>query len=324
MVPAVTAATQATGRPVLAVDLGGTKLALACVTPDLRVLRRATVPAPKESAEALVAELCDQLRRLDSACGPASALGIGTASMLSGGRVIASTHLPLRDVDLRAEMEGRLGLPVVIDNDGTLAALAEHRLGAGRGSADMVMVSIGTGIAGGIVSGGRLVRGLGAAGEFGHMTVDTAGPECAGDCPGRGCLEMYVSGLALARAARRIAAAEPDSAFAAAVRGRRLPGPIITSLAAAGDGPARAIYEDMGRMLGWGLVSIVNILNPELVVIGGAVAQAGELLLAPARRVLAAHGLKPHRDQVRVVEAELGEQAALIGAAVLALELTAP
>ena len=309
------------GRRVVAADLGGTKLALGCVSSDFEVLRHDTMPAPKDSAETLIRELCDQLRRLGDECGPVSAVGIGTASLIGYGRVVQSTHLPLRDVDLKGEIESRLGLPVAMDNDGTVAALAEQRCGAGRGVDEMVMLSIGTGIAGGIISGGRIVRGLGAAGEFAHMTVDPTGPPCRGDCPGRGCLETYVSGLALAHAAARVATAHPDSEFAAAVGKRRLPGPIITGLAEQGDSHALSIYEEMGEMLGFGLVSVVNIFNPEVVVIGGAVARAGELLLAPARRVVADHALAPHRDRVRIVQAELGEQAALIGAGILAHDL---
>lgn len=307
---------------MLAADLGGTKLALACVAADLDVVRHATVPARKDSAEGLVGQLCEQLQLLAEDCGPVLAIGIGTASMIHAGQVVRSTHLPLRGVDLAAELEARLGLPVAIDNDGTLAALAEHRAGAGRGVDEMVMLSIGTGIAGGIVSGGRLLRGLGAAGEFAHMTLDPTGPPCTGDCPGHGCLETYVSGLALTRAAVRTSVAHPDSQFARAVKGHRLPGPIVTTLAQAGDPHARAIYEEMGEMLGFGIVSIVNIFNPELVIVGGAVGKAGELLLSPARRVLADHALYPQREQVRVVTAELGERAAVIGAAVFALDMT--
>jgi glucokinase len=190
---------------------------------------------------------------------------------------------------------------VWVDNDATLALLAEARRGAARAASDVVLLTIGTGIGGGIMSGGRLVRGdRGAAGEPGHMTIEADGPPCPGDCPGRGCLEAFVSGPALARmgwpsAADGIAAAR------------------------AGDEDARVALEQMGGKLGVGFASLMNLLDPEVIVVGGGFgSDAGPLLLEPAERVARSRALEPAASTVRFAVAELGEDAGMLGAAMLA------
>jgi glucokinase len=185
-----------------------------------------------------------------------------------------------------------------------------------------VVLTIGTGIASGLILDGRLYRGwLGAAGELGHMVIDYNGQPCHGNCPNRGCLEVMASGTALAREAVRLAAERPDSGLAAAAdEGYALAGPLVTELAHDGDAAALEALELIGSRLGVGLANIVNIFNPEVVVIGGGVMAAGELLLEPARAVMAARALPPSRDEVLIVPAELGVEAGMVGAAALAFD----
>jgi len=220
-------------------------------------------------------------------------------------------------------MSERLGIPVVVDNAGNCAVLAEARFGAGGGSGDVVMLTLGTGIGGGLVLGGKLQRGwIGAGGELGHMVIDMNGPPCQGACPNRGCLEVMASGSALVREASLRVARRPDTALGAALEnGRELTGPFVTEMAHDGDPVALDAIGTVGRALGVGLASIVNVLNPEVIVIGGGVIAAGDMLLAPAREEMLTRALRPARDAVRVVAAEFGEEAGMIGAALLAREL---
>ncbi len=308
---------------VLAVDLGGTKLA-AGIVDDAPTLRgKAVRPTVTSDAAACLADLFACIDGLLAETQVAvQAIGVGTASMVdyARGYIVESTNLPLRDIPLRDQLQDRYGLPAAIDNDATVACIAEHRFGVARGVNDMLMLTIGTGIGGGIIARGVPYRGYsGAAAEFGHMVIDVHGPRCQGSCPNSGCLEAFVSGRALVAAARRLAAERPDSAFAAAAAsGESLDGPLVTRLAQAGDGDALAVYDELGTLLGVGMTGLVNAFNPEMIVVGGAVAAAGDLLLEPARRVIAARALRPQRDQVRVVRAAFAEDAGLIGAAALA------
>jgi glucokinase len=186
-----------------------------------------------------------------------------------------------------------------------------------------VMLTLGTGIGGGLVLGGRLQRGwIGAGAELGHMVVDMDGPPCQGQCPNRGCLEVMASGSALVREASLRVARRPDTALGHALEeGRELTGPFVTELAHDGDPVARDALETVGRALGVGLSSLVNLLNPEVIVIGGGVIAAGEMLLEPARREMRERALLPGRDAVRVVAAAFGEEAGMIGAALMAREV---
>jgi glucokinase len=232
-----------------------------------------------------------------------------------------TVHLPLRDVPLRDVMAERLGVPVAVDNDANAAMVAEHRHGAAAGTTCAALLTLGTGIGGGIVVENEVVRGAhGGAGEWGHMVIDADGPLCT--CGNRGCLEMLVSGTALGRAARRAAEELPDSAFGrAAAAGREITGMLATELAHDGDAVARDVVASMGHYLGVGIGNVVNILNPEVVVVGGGVIAAGELLLEPARAVVKERALAPSREQVRIVPTRFGDASGMIGAAVLAMDL---
>ena len=308
--------------PVIGVDAGGTKLLAGVVHEDLTLghsVRRLWGGGDR-------AEVLDTMVEAVSAAGlgSARAVGFGIPSLIefATGRSISSVHLPLDDMPFRDVMADRLGLPVFVDNDSNLAALAEQRVGAGRGFANVVMITLGTGIGSGVVLDGRLMRGAtGAAAEIGHMTIDLHGPPCQGSCPGRGCLEVMASGTAIGREGTDAGRRLPDSALGRAVGQRGVvTGEEVAALSVSGDEAACSVMAAIGRSLGAGLASVVNIFEPEVIVIGGGAAAAGDLLLDPAREVVAQRALRPGRDTVRIVPALLGEAAGVVGAGLFALE----
>ncbi|HXV32968.1 MAG TPA: ROK family protein [Gaiellaceae bacterium] len=305
---------------VIAVDLGGTKLAAGLVDPEGTVGRRAVEPTDLTGEDALLAQLEGVIGGLVE--NGLAALGVGVPSTIDqrSGRAVASVNIPLAGVDLRERLQHRFGVPVLIENDGNAAAVAEHRLGAGRGARHVVMLTLGTGVGGGLILDDRLYRGaVGAAAELGHITLDLDGPPCQGTCPGRGHLEAMASGHAADRLADQAAAERPDGDIGrAAAAGREVDSRLLVELASAGPGDARDVLEHVGFHLGVGISDLVNVFNPEVVVVGGGFAEAGELLLAPARKVVAERALLPAREVVRIVEAELGPDAGLIGAALVA------
>ena len=305
---------------VIGVDLGGTKLLAGVVDADLAVHHRAFRPAPTsnvlDALEAIAREL------IQTADAPVSAVGVGIPSLMDTDRRTArwTNHLDLEGVAVGDLLSERLGLPVTVDNDANVAMLAEHRAGVARDALHAVMLTLGTGIGGAMVLGGRLVRGSrGAAGEWGHVTVDADGPPCHGHCPGHGCLETMASGVALAREGERFAVEQPDSALGREhAAGRPINGALVTELAHDGDEAAIAAVGVVGRWLGVGLASIANALDPEVIVIGGGVIAGGDLLLEPARTELRARALPPVADQVRVEAARFGAESGMLGAALLA------
>ena len=310
---------------VIGLDAGGTKLLGASLGDDLELgprVRHTWVGEDREATLEVIARAVEDIR---GQAGGADAVGLGVPSLVdwAGGVSRWSNHLPLDDVPLRELMSDRLGLPVVVDNDGNAAVLAEHREGAARGCENAVFLAMGTGIGGGLVLGGQVYRGAhGYAGEFGHLVVDHDGADCPGACPGRGCLEALASGRAIGVAGERAARDAPDSAL-----GRRLAesgavlGQAVTELAHDGDEVARDVLADVGRRLGAGLTGIVNALDPDVVVIGGGAVAAGDLLLDPVREVVAARALPPVARAVKIAPAHFGEEAGLLGAGLLAREL---
>jgi glucokinase len=252
------------------------------------------------------------------------AVGFGIPALVEWETGVArwSTHLPLQDVRFRDLMSERLGLPVLVDNDANAALLAEARFGAARGVSHAVLIALGTGIGSGLLLDGRIYRGaLGLGAEIGHMVIDLHGPDCQGACPGRGCLEVMASGSTIGREGMEAALAAPSSAL-----GRRLAaggditGGIVTELAHDGDEAARAVLAEIGRRLGYGLVGVVNVFNPEVIVVGGGAIAAGELLLESAREVVAERALPPAREAVRIVPAHFGDESGMLGAALLAVD----
>jgi glucokinase len=328
MVAAPMPAAGVTSSCVIGVDLGGTKLLAGVVGPDLAVRHRVRRQAFGLDHATLMATIVEAVEEARTAVGEdVAAVGFGIPVTLDRrtGTAVYSTHLPLAGVPFEAIMSERLGLPVTVDNDANCAVLAEARHGAGGGAGDVVMLTLGTGIGGGLVLGGRLQRGwIGAGAELGHMVIDMDGPPCQGNCPNRGCLEVMASGSALVREASLRVARRPDTPLGLALEeGRELTGPFVTELAHDGDPVALDAIETVGRALGVGLSSLVNMFNPEVIVIGGGVIAAGEMLLEPARREMQARALLPARDAVRVVPAAFGDQAGMIGAALLAREALA-
>jgi glucokinase len=293
---------------VIGVDLGGTKILAGVVDRDGTVERRRELPTPLDSQDELLGGLAGAVE--DVLSDDVAAVGFGIPSTIDqrSGKAVTSVNIPLADLDLRGAMHERFGLPVGIDNDANAATLAEWAHGAGRGTRHMVMLTLGTGVGGGLILDGKPYRGaIGAGAELGHMVIDLDGPPCQGACTGRGHLEVLASGHAATMAAQ--------AQFGPAADAHRL-----VRLANEGDSAAAEILAEIGSRLGAGMVSLVNIFNPELIVVGGGFAAAGDLLLEPARERVAREALSPARELVRIVRAELGTAAGLVGAGLVAFE----
>jgi glucokinase len=306
----------------IGVDVGGTKIAVLRVAAEGDVVARATRRTPAEDEAATLAVLDEAVEevRVDAVV----AIGVGAAGLVdvARGTLLSSPNLSWRDVPLRERLRSSFGLPVTVDNDATAGAWGEYRLGASRSVPHSLFVGVGTGIGGGIVQDGRLVRGAsGFAGEIGHVIVEPDGPPCG--CGNRGCWEQVASGHAIARAGRAAIAARPDSAIAALAGGDpgAVTGAMVTEAALAGDETAVAILQEVGRRLGEGVAGLVNVLDPSIVVMGGGAAMAGELLLGPLRAAYRAtvEGVDV-RPEVPIVPASLGNDAGAVGAALLALD----
>ena len=309
----------------IGVDIGGTKILAGAVTEDGEIVKTARRDTPHSDATAvldLVAEVVTELARTVDA--PIDGVGLGVAGPVDASRshVYFAPNLRWSQVPARALLEAATGLPVVVENDGNVAAWGEYRFGAGRGSGDLVLVTVGTGIGGGIVLGGRLFRGAhGAAGEIGHANAVPNGIPCG--CGRNGCIEQYASGNALVREARALAAERRPEAAILLSLGDGTPegvqGVHVTEAARAGDPVAVEAFEIVGTWLGRGLADLAAILDPDVFVIGGGVSVAGELLLASARRTLNSKlvGLATRPAPVIKV-AELLNEAGLVGAADLA------
>jgi len=306
---------------VVGIDLGGTKIAGIRMDERGEILARDETPTPKEAEEIL-----EELLRLVGALKDEAtvATGIGAAGMVDfeAGAVRFSPNLPLRDVPIRDMVQERSGLPCVVDNDANAAGWGEYRFGAARGHDHVLLVTVGTGIGGALVIGGRLERGAhGFAAEIGHFIVEPNGPECG--CGNRGCWEQVASGKELDRLARQEAERDPSGVIARAAGEGVAEGRHASQAAREGDPAARKIFDEVGRRLGEGLAGLVNVLDPEIVVVGGGVAEEGELLLAPARRAFRESvEAVDRRPDVPIVVAELGNEAGAIGAAALALDLS--
>ena len=312
-----------TGRETIGVDLGGTKMLVGVVDAGGAVMHRRVDASVGLGADELLARIDAEIRiALDSRPGVA-AVGLGVPCIVDRDREICvtSNHLPLIGVPLRTRVATLTDLPTAIDNDGNASALAEQQRGAARGAENSVLLTLGTGIGGGLILGGRPYRGShGAAAELGHFVVDMDGPPCPGRCPNNGCIESLVSGTALRIEAERAIAANPGSPLAAAAEaGGKIDGTVVTGLARAGDEISIRLLETMGRRLGVALTGLANVFDPDVMVIGGGVIDAGELLLGPAREEFERRALTPQRE-TPIKAAELGADAGMIGASILGLE----
>jgi glucokinase len=291
---------------VIGVDLGGTKILAGVVERDGTVVHHRETRTPVTSQADLLVGLEVAVRDLiDDSIG---AVGFGVPSRIdhTTGRVEGrSVNIPLEGLDFHAFMSERFGLPVGLENDGNAAALAEHVAGAGRGERSMLMLTLGTGCGGGVVFNGELFRGWA---EFGHTVIEFDGLPCQGSCTGRGHLEAYVTGVAATLLAQ--------AAFGEAADAHRL-----VRLANEGDVEAREILAGIGRRLGAGMSSFINIFGSELVVIGGGFGRAAyEWLREPALETARRDTLTPGDERLRLKTAELGTMAGLIGAGLVAFE----
>lgn len=296
---------------VIGIDVGGTKILAGVVERDGTVLAARERPTPTDSQEHLLAVLEDVVRALLAGHPEVEAVGFGIPSRIDqrSGSAVASTNVPLAGVPFRARMGERFDLPVGIDNDANAAAIAEWAVGAGRGTSDLVMLTLGTGVGGGVVIGGKPFRGSTGAGvELGHIVVELDGPPCHGTCIGRGHLEALVCGGAADRLALEIVGPQARAHD-------------LVASARAGDRGAAEALRRAGRALGSGIASLVNIFDPELVVLGGGFAAgAADLLLPAARETLVRDALEPARDHVRIELAQLGVEAGLVGAGLIGFE----
>jgi glucokinase len=310
-------------RSAIGIDVGGTKVGGLLVGEDGEVLAQEAADTPAEDVEATI-ETIYRVAGALAGRGEPEGIGVGAAGMVDfeAGTLRFAPNLAWKEVPIRALME-RTGLPAVVDNDANVAAWGEYRFGAGRGYRNLLVVTVGTGIGGGLITGGRLLRGAhGFAGEIGHFIVEPGGPWCG--CGNQGCWEQVASGRALDRAAREGAESRPDSMIATLAGGHAVEGRHVWEAARRQDRMAVLILEAVGRRLGEGIAGLVNVLDPNAVVIGGGVADIGDLLLDPAREAFRDAVEAPdHRPEVPLVPAQLGNRAGAIGAAALALDVAA-
>ena len=307
----------------IGIDVGGTKVAAVVVDRAGHRLEKARRPTPSADAsqvEDVVVDLVDELRSRHDA----RTVGVAVAGLVDPqGVVMDAVHLAMDHHPFRSRLEERLHLPVTVENDGTAAAWAEYRFGKGAGADPLLVVTVGTGLGGGLVVGGKLIRGaFGTAGEIGHVVVERdGGRPCP--CGDRGCLEQYASGRALVREAQRLMQEHPGAAHGLVERSGgdpdRLDGPAVTEAARAGDPAALRSFAAIGGALGRGLASVANVIDPERIVIGGGVAEAGDLLLTPLLEVFSQHMIgRAQRPLAEVVLARMGNDAGAAGAADLA------
>jgi glucokinase len=293
----------------IGIDLGGTKILAGVVSRDGEVIRRHERATPLESQETLAAEIATAIAEVAGADVAAIGLGVPGPLNIKDGRTYDMVNLPFHDFPLRDYVAARFGLPVGLDNDANAAAIGEWRAGAGRGVDDLVLLTLGTGVGGGVISGGVPFRGRNGEGaEFGHVTIVHDGRPCQGACRGRGHLEAYVSGHAASEAARETFGPSADA--------HRL-----IRLANEGDAQAKKILAEVASYLGSGIGSFVNVFAPELVLLGGGFGVAAfDHLAGPAEETARREALEPMRGDFRLAKAELGTSAGLIGAAFVGFE----
>jgi glucokinase len=291
---------------VIGIDLGGTKTLGARIYENGDVERHHEIATPTNSQEELLAGIDGLVEELLD--GDVKAVGFGIPSRIDQrtGRAVASVNIPLADLDFRDRMSERFGLPVGIDNDANAAAIAEWKIGAAQGANDVVMLTLGTGVGGGLILGGKPYRGFtGAGAELGHVVIVHDGRECS--CGGHGHIESYASG----HAAELLA----TEAFGEPTDARKL-----VQLAFQGDEKAKDLLADIGAHLGSGLGSIVNLFNPEMIVVGGGFAASWHFISGPMEERMRKEALPPARDQARIVRAQLGTIAGVVGAGFVAFE----
>jgi glucokinase len=308
------------GTETIGVDLGGTKMLIGVLSgtePHYEQREASTGQTEDELVELLVREVTEAR----DARPDVAAVGLGIPATIDHdeGVAVSAVNLPLADLAIREIVSERVGLPVFVDNDGNVAALAEYLYGAAQGKPHMVMLTVGTGIGGGLILNGEIYRGsTGAGAELGHVVIQADGPPCQGNCPNHGCVESLASGTALGREGRAAAEGAPDSALGKVLaEGGEIDGKAVTEAALAGDELAIGVFDLIGGRLGVACSSLANIFQPNAIVVGGGVIAAGDLLLEPARREVRQRALRP-MNETPILEATLGNDAGMIGAAAMA------
>jgi glucokinase len=304
----------------IGVDLGGTKM-LVGVLEGTEVLWESREASTGQSEDELVELLVREVSEARDARPDATAVGLGIPATIDHdtGVAVSAVNLPLADLPIRDLVSERVGLPAFVDNDANVAALAESLFGAAQGKPNIVMLTVGTGIGGGLILGGEVYRGAtGAGAELGHMVIQADGPPCQGNCPNHGCVESLASGTALGREGLAAAESSPDSALGQLLAaGETVDGTAVTKAAIGGDETAIGVFDLIGGRLGVACVSFANIFQPDAIVVGGGVIAAGDLLLEPARREVRERALNP-MNRTPILAATLGNDAGMIGAAAMA------
>src|SRR5215217_3872117 len=303
----------------IGVDIGGTKIAAAVVSPEGKVLNEVRYPTQAIPPNRLIETIAQAIREVkegfevDGAC-----LAVPGFVLTTENKVIFAPNLhEIENIHLDEELGRRTGLRVTVENDANAAAWGEFRFGAGQAVDHQVFITLGTGVGGGVITHGVLLRGAqGAGGELGHVTLDPTGPPCS--CGNHGCLEALASGTAIGRRAREVANEMPRSALGRLAIEKQVLGEDVTRLAHEGDKAALRVLEETGRWLGIGLAGFVNIFNPEVVAVGGGASRAGAFILEPARKEVDLRARSPSRDLVKIREATLGPESGVLGAAALA------
>jgi glucokinase len=301
---------EAADPAVIGVDVGGTKVAAARIA-GTEVLDPVVHPTDLSGADALMAGIESAIREVADASGEPEAVGIGMPSQIdfATGTIVSSVNIPFEGVALGEELGARLGVPVYLDNDANCAALAEAQFVGDHPAQHLVMLTLGTGVGGGVVIHGRIFRGASGLGaELGHTVIDPDGPECPGSCPNRGCLEALCSGTALEREAT------------ARANGERVKGKQVVAAAREGDAEAQALLNDLARWLGIGISNFVNVFEPAHFVIGGGLSAAADLFLGDAVDEARRRALPALFERVEVSVAKAGNDAGVIGAGLLAAQ----
>jgi len=308
------------GSETIGVDLGGTKMLIGVLSGTERLYEQREASTGQTEDE-LVELLVREVTEARDARPNVTAVGLGIPATINHdeGIAVSAVNLPLADLPIREIVSERVGLPVFVDNDGNVAALAEYLYGAAQGKPHMVMLTVGTGIGGGLILDGEIYRGsTGAGAELGHVVIQADGPPCQGNCPNHGCVESLASGTALGREGRAAAESAADSALGKLLAdGKEVDGKAVTEAALAGDEIAVGVFDLIGGRLGVACASLANIFQPNAIVVGGGVIAAGDLLLEPARREVRERALNP-MNQTPILEATLGNDAGMIGAAAMA------
>lgn len=310
-------------RIVIAADLGGTNLRIAAVDEHGNVVHRLRVPTPESLARAditaAIGDLASQCIELLGADSRPAAFGVAAPAIVSSAdcTIFSSPNLPELDgYDLAGELQKRLGLPVMLENDANSAAVGENWLGASRGVQNSICVTLGTGVGGGLIFDGKLMRGVdGTAGEVGHVTVEPDGYPCG--CGSNGCVEQYASATAIKHIATLLKAKYPDSELAAIEQPSAVD---VFEAGKRGDALALEVFRQVGAYLGIALAGLINVLNPEVIVIGGGVSAGWDLFIEHAHAQIKKRAFRQPGERAKLVRAELGDDAGILGAAKLALE----